>query len=94
MKRRQALAAIPALLAAPLTVWAQAGRAPVRIGWLLVSSQAAGAEWIAAFRAGLADFGLKEGRDLVIEERWANGRVERLPGLAARRRGARGLHPA
>lgn len=81
--RRQLLVLGTAALAWPLAAFGQVKRAPVRIGWLLVASRASGAPWIAAFREGLAEFGWKEGSQLVIEERWADGRIERLPGLAA-----------
>jgi putative ABC transport system substrate-binding protein len=36
-----------------------------------------------AFRAGLRELGYQEGRDIVIEFRWAEGRYERLPALFA-----------
>jgi putative ABC transport system substrate-binding protein len=81
--RRQLLVLGAAALAAPFAAFGQAKRAPVRIGWLLFASRAAGAQWIAAFREGLAEFGWKEGPQLSIEERWADGQIERLPGLAA-----------
>jgi putative ABC transport system substrate-binding protein len=38
---------------------------------------------VATFRKGLADAGLVEGRDVVIEFRWGDNRSERLPALAA-----------
>jgi putative ABC transport system substrate-binding protein len=38
---------------------------------------------VEAFRQGLRDLGYVEGQNLVIESRWAEGRLERLPDLAA-----------
>jgi putative ABC transport system substrate-binding protein len=56
----------------------------VPIVGLLGATTAQGyAQQLAAFRQGLSEVGLVEGRDAVIEYRWANDHFDRLPGLAA-----------
>jgi len=70
------------LLLASLVAEAQQASKPSRIGWLAVS--AGGSSTLAAsFRDGLQQFGWVEGRDFTIEYRTADGKVERLPTLAA-----------
>ena len=83
--RRAALLAVLAvsLLAAPLAADAQeVGRVP-RIGVLGVTSLSDRPLLINAFRQKLRELGWVEGRNLVIEYRYAEGRVDRLPDLAA-----------
>jgi len=54
-----------------------------RLGYLsLGSSTASYTRPIDAFRQGLRDLGWVEGRNIVIEYRWAEGRIDRLPVLA------------
>ena len=52
-----------------------------RIGFLGNSTPALEAHLVGAFRQGLRDLGYEEGRNLVIEYRWAEGNYERFPAL-------------
>ncbi|MSP41396.1 MAG: ABC transporter substrate-binding protein [Deltaproteobacteria bacterium] len=54
-----------------------------RIGFLGAASQSATSARIEAFRQGLRELGYVEGKNIVIEYRWAEGKIERLPDLAA-----------
>ena len=68
----------------PLRSFAQQPTAIIaRIGFLGVSTPAAWAPRVDAFRAGLRDLGYVEGKNVVIEFRFAEGKYERLPELAA-----------
>ena len=72
-----------ALLAAPLAAGAQVpGKVP-RIGFLSTFSPADSPRWLQGFRQGLRDLGYTEGHNIAIEYRYAEGRLERLPDLAA-----------
>ena len=63
---------------------ARSRRAKVaRIGYLGLVSASWHTPRVTAFRAGLRDLGYVEGKDIVIEFRWAEGRYDRLPALAA-----------
>ena len=50
-----------------------------RIGWLSGSSRAAIATRSEAFRQGLRELGYVEGKNIVIDYRWANGKFEQVP---------------
>jgi putative tryptophan/tyrosine transport system substrate-binding protein len=87
--RRIALAVIPALgvvLTSGVSAAQQVAKVP-RVGYLPSASvgptPTTPNRLFEAFRKGLGDLGYIEGRDIVIEPRWAEGRVERLPELAA-----------
>ena len=56
---------------------------PAKIGYLSTDSPSIIAVRIEAFRQGLRDLGNVEGKNIVIEWRFAEGKVERLRGLAA-----------
>jgi putative tryptophan/tyrosine transport system substrate-binding protein len=66
----------------PLNPW---GRSPrvYRVGFLGLNTAEAGATNFEAFREGMRDLGYVEGQAYTIDRRWAEGRVERLPELAA-----------
>ncbi len=70
------------LLAAPLAAGAQQAAKVARIG-VLATNLAASPHMREAFRQGLRDLGYVEGGNLVIEYRDAEGKLERLPALAA-----------
>ncbi|MBI3106616.1 MAG: ABC transporter substrate-binding protein, partial [Candidatus Rokubacteria bacterium] len=62
---------------------AQQARGRRRIGWLSPASAADGLPNLEALRAGLRELGYVQGQTITIEARWADGRSERLPQLAA-----------
>ena len=62
--------------------WAQQSALPV-VGFLSSRSPGESSEVVAAFRRGLRDSGFIEGQNLLIAFRWADGRYDRLPALAA-----------
>jgi len=62
---------------------AQQPRKIPRIGYLGAVSPSANAVRIEAFRQGLRELGYAEGKNIVIEWRFAEGKLDRLPALAA-----------
>ena len=81
MRRRKFLGVLSGALAAwPLASRAQQRATPV-IG--ILGPQAGSAPYGDAFVAGLLAFGYIAGRNVRIEARWAHGKFERLPELAA-----------
>src|SRR5262245_54416998 len=84
LKRREFITLLGGAAAAwPLTAHAQqAGKVP-RIGFLGAASPSTFASRLEGFRQGLRDFGYIEGATITVEYRWAEGRYERLPELAA-----------
>src|ERR1041385_377696 len=81
MNRREFLASAAAAASWPLPARAQSA-VPV-IGLLGGASPELFADPLRAFRQGLTETGREEARDFGIEERWARGRNDLLPGLAA-----------
>jgi len=71
------------LLAAPLSLAAQQPQRVPRVGYLFSFTPAEGRHLWEACRQGLRELGYVEGQNIVLEPRWADGRHERLPELAA-----------
>ena len=85
-RRYTGLALLLALLAfgaAPLAAEAQHAGKVYRIGYLSAPSRESVERGVEAFLRALRELGWVEGQNLVIEYRWAEGKVERLPDLAA-----------
>src|SRR5690349_23800206 len=83
MNRRAFITGLGAVLAAPLAAEAQqAGKVP-RIGFLGVTSPSDRPFLLDAFRQRLRELGWVEGQNIVIDYRYAEDRVDRLPDLAA-----------
>jgi putative tryptophan/tyrosine transport system substrate-binding protein len=82
MNRRELMLVLGGMMVAMRASRAQHKAMPV-IGYLSGSSSGASAPFSAAFREGLKETGYVEGRNLTIEYRWADGRYDQLPALAA-----------
>src|SRR5258706_834952 len=86
MNRRNAGLALLGLLAAGAatrTVEAQKAGKVYRVGYLSTPTRESVERGLDAFLRKLRELGWVEGQNLVIEYRWAEGNVERLPDLAA-----------
>jgi putative tryptophan/tyrosine transport system substrate-binding protein len=71
------------MLVLPLLAVAQPVEQVRRIGMLRSGSAQEPDRSVEAFRQGLRDLGWVEGQNLIVEYRWAEGKDERLPDLAA-----------
>ena len=82
MDRREFIAG---LAGAALPRAAHAGAPPTarRIGLLMTTTPGAAAHIVAAFAAGLRELGHVEGKNVVFEYRWAEGKPERIAEMAA-----------
>jgi putative tryptophan/tyrosine transport system substrate-binding protein len=71
------------LFALSVSAYAQQPKKVPRVGFLLFPSRSAVAESLDAFRQGMRERGYVEGQNIVIEYRYADGKFDRLPDLAA-----------
>ncbi len=81
MRRREFIITLGAAAASPFGARGQQASLPV-VGFLSARSADESAPSVTAFRQGLAEAGVIEGKDVAIEYRWANGEYDRLPALA------------
>jgi putative tryptophan/tyrosine transport system substrate-binding protein len=71
------------LLVIPTQLGAQRANGISRVGWLEVCRPGPRRPHFDIFRARLAELGYVEGKNLVLEQRFADCRYDRMPGLAA-----------
>jgi putative tryptophan/tyrosine transport system substrate-binding protein len=84
MRRREFIRLIGGAAAVwPIAAPAQLSRSVPKIGWLKIQGPLHTPEQLQAFRDGMRALGMIEGRDFVLEERYADGDETRLQSLAA-----------
>src|SRR5437764_11923936 len=81
-RRRELMLLLGGAMTAARALRAQQKAMPV-IGLLSLGSSGPFAPFVTGFRQGLAETGYVEGQNAAIEYRWAEGRYDRLPALAA-----------
>src|SRR5215471_7141920 len=82
MRRRDLMLLLAGSFTAARTLRARKKTMPV-IGFLGVGSRGSQAALVAAFHEGLSHTGWAEGQNVMIQYRWAEGHLDRLPVLAA-----------
>jgi putative ABC transport system substrate-binding protein len=81
-RRRLVLALMAGVLTAPFASFAQQPTKSARVGFLAPTSPQVLSTRLQAFRDGLRELGYVEGKNLQLEVRWGEGKLERLPTLA------------
>src|SRR5450631_3985662 len=81
--RRKLIVALGAsVLAAPFRIRAQQVKKSVVVGILATEDQLSAQTVVAAFKQGLQELGYVEGKNLTLQLRFADGKLERVPGFA------------
>jgi putative tryptophan/tyrosine transport system substrate-binding protein len=83
MRRREFITLVGLAAAQLFVARAQSAHSISKIGWLKIQDRQHTPDQLKAFREGMKALGLVEGRDFVLEERYADGDESRLPNLAA-----------
>ena len=85
MNRRESIITVVALGAAagPIASFAQQQGKVWRVGFLTLRPASENSQYTDAFLKGMRELGYVEGKNLVVEWRFGDGKFERLPGLAA-----------
>jgi putative ABC transport system substrate-binding protein len=83
MRRRQFLGVLGGAAAWPLVAYAQQTGKIASIGYLGAATASVQREWLASLTRRLHELGWDEGRNIIIEYRWAEGRSERFAEIAA-----------
>jgi putative ABC transport system substrate-binding protein len=82
MKRREFIAGLGGAVAWPVVARAQQAALPV-VGYINVAALESSARYVTAFRAGLAEIGYVEGRNVTVEYHWLENRFDRVPAVVA-----------
>jgi len=82
VRRRLFITLLGSAAVLPMAARAQQAGKIARVGWLSPGSAASDEAFLASFRDGLRQLGWVVGQNVTIEPRWAEGKFERLPGLA------------
>jgi len=84
MDRRTLIRGLSTLaVSAPIAAYSQTLAKAARVGLLMTTTPVAASHIVVAFADGLRALGYIEGKNLVLEYRWAEGRPERLDELVA-----------
>src|SRR5215472_1407615 len=83
MRRREFIVALGSAAAWPLSAWAQQSTRVATIGFLDATSRSTQGRMVSEFVQRLRELGWREGQNLVVEVRWAEGQPERYAEIVA-----------